>query len=681
MASPTIPTMAPLIDKLNNSNISLLPKMFKLILLSSSLKNEIILTYPSSWTFDDHQGPPALSPAVVDFIAAAADMAPEDVVICWEKVKDIAWALPSEEFSEATTLQLFREFGTKHGFVSNMSLWPPTDICTNSGCTRTDRGRKMQTTHQRAATLYTVAHGPVPVWAVSLECTECHTTYSHDYWEHGGTRAFYSEGSRAVEVSKHKYVDVDLIRSWKAHMQTAWVSSANCANIYLSQYPDCDAEDWPFKASTLDGEEVFDGIILSSLLDDCNGRNAILTVPHGGDQSKRFTEAIKARNARMRMSGLPDIDHICSKCVRVYDDPDKGAVKAVVTDGVTLGADMQPTSLHHPTGKHQGQGSLTCGIPEHKAAEKTHVNRRSATFQLKGRMERARVAHPKNAEAREDVDLATLVEEEGDDEETYKIVDGEAIPTQPDLPTQAEAARQSAIPLPVPPTTATAATLASSPPPPPPPPPSEGPSSTTHNSRKIRAVFGRKRTHNEQILVAPCGIIIARDTFYHAESIPSLAVSALLAFIDSVCFNSHSAQDYVKRTYFGRQKPRQLIYDNNCSLKRHVAGDNWFDDILMPVDVFHFNCKHSLKDAFCQANCNPANFPDLLGEDGKKWYFNTSIAEQTNVWLGGFHSIVREMTADRFDFFLDEMIIMRNKQTMARLRKQKDITIPKYVHL
>jgi hypothetical protein len=74
-------------------------------------------------------------------------------------------------------------------------------------------------------------------------------------------------------------------------------------------------------------------------------------------------------------------------------------------------------------------------------------------------------------------------------------------------------------------------------------------------------------------------------------------------------------------------------------------------------------------DEFCQTHCNPANFPELLGENGQSWYFNSSIAEQTNVWLGGFHAILREMSVDMFNFFLDEMIIHRNRLTMARLQE------------
>jgi hypothetical protein len=56
-----------------------------------------------------------------------------------------------------------------------------------------------------------------------------------------------------------------------------------------------------------------------------------------------------------------------------------------------------------------------------------------------------------------------------------------------------------------------------------------------------------------------------------------------------------------------------------------------------------------------------------MDEDGK-WYFNTSVAEQVNVWFGGYHSMVREMLPVKYDFFLDEMIRLRNIQTVAALK-------------
>jgi hypothetical protein len=50
------------------------------------------------------------------------------------------------------------------------------------------------------------------------------------------------------------------------------------------------------------------------------------------------------------------------------------------------------------------------------------------------------------------------------------------------------------------------------------------PSGPQARQHKLRAQFGRKRTHNEQIIVAPCGIILARETFYGAEAVSTVVV-------------------------------------------------------------------------------------------------------------------------------------------------------------
>ncbi len=84
--------------------------------------------------------------------------------------------------------------------------------------------------------------------------------------------------------------------------------------------------------------------------------------------------------------------------------------------------------------------------------------------------------------------------------------------------------------------------------------------------------------------------------------------------------------------------------------------------------MFHFKCKHSERDAFCQENCNPAAYPELLGIDGQQWYFNSSVAEQTNVWLCGYLAICWEMEVQHYNFFPDEMVRRRNVSTIKKLR-------------
>lgn len=132
--------------------------------------------------------------------------------------------------------------------------------------------------------------------------------------------------------------------------------------------------------------------------------------------------------------------------------------------------------------------------------------------------------------------------------------------------------------------------------------------------------------------------------------------------------SSDTYQELIKRTFtVNGLKPNHIFFDNNCSLAKMVKDDAFFNDIGLTVDVFHFTCKHSKTDTFCQENCNPAAFKELIGKDGKGWFFNSSIAEQTNVWLGGYHSICREMLVDKYNFFLDEMILRKNRLTRAKL--------------
>ena len=59
-----------------------------------------------------------------------------------------------------------------------------------------------------------------------------------------------------------------------------------------------------------------------------------------------------------------------------------------------------------------------------------------------------------------------------------------------------------------------------------------------------------------------------------------------------------------------------------------------------------------------------------LNSSLKTMYFNSSIAEQTNVWLGGYYAICQEMLVDKYTFFLDEIILCRNQMMREKLAKE-----------
>jgi hypothetical protein len=49
----------------------------------------------------------------------------------------------------------------------------------------------------------------------------------------------------------------------------------------------------------------------------------------------------------------------------------------------------------------------------------------------------------------------------------------------------------------------------------------------TTNQKQICVQFGCQRTHNEQVIVAPSGMILAQETFCEAEAVSTIVVSSL----------------------------------------------------------------------------------------------------------------------------------------------------------
>lgn len=124
--------------------------------------------------------------------------------------------------------------------------------------------------------------------------------------------------------------------------------------------------------------------------------------------------------------------------------------------------------------------------------------------------------------------------------------------------------------------------------------------------------------------------------------------------------------------------PDYFVYDNCCGVYNHLQSTN--DPLLkvvgFPVNAFHFDCKHKKTDVVCQEHCNPRKCPELIDVDGT-WYFNSSKCEQLNVWLGGYHAILREMNADRYEFLLDELIMRKNK--LLKVKLERDGHLPGYI--
>ncbi|KAK7016189.1 hypothetical protein VNI00_018973 [Paramarasmius palmivorus] len=184
-----------------------------------------------------------------------------------------------------------------------------------------------------------------------------------------------------------------------------------------------------------------------------------------------------------------------------------------------------------------------------------------------------------------------------------------------------------------------------------------GAKKSEQGNQVLKAIFSQQQTHNEQIAVCPCGVIVGRTTFHGTEAVSNIDLLEQL-FLKALC------------NIPGFQKPEGFIYDCACDLHQQHQGDPWYNNVALCVDVFHFLNKHKVTHKHCQENCNPATYPKLMTDDKTGWFFNTSIAEQTNLWLGGYQAICRELGAIKFNFFLDEMIRLHNAEIVRQLATQ-----------
>ncbi|KAJ7113337.1 hypothetical protein C8R43DRAFT_1138631 [Mycena crocata] len=378
----------------------------------------------------------------------------------------------------------------------------------------------------------------------------------------------------------------------------------------------------------LDVEDVWNAFYIYSLLLDYQARGEVMQLSNNAhSQSERLRPALHERNARM--AGTDGVEY---------------ATRSTVTDGIAMGRPscavhdcMEPLPnvnqrhciLHSHLDRHN---------PEHRSFESYYYLQGKAMFQLKHRLDRIKVSQTNDSMSSGQRSSALYSRPRMNDE-----VNGELLPESSDGLMDNDDGSAG-----------------------------EGPGVDADEdveidadgicdgkpetgNRSTRARFGRRRTHNEQLCVGSCGVILGRATFYGSEAPNGVRKFWMTLFPTQASL------------------PRVLWHDNNCRMVAMLKNDpeehlrTYFDSCALPVDVFHFKCKHKEGDLECGRNCNPYIWPELRTKDGK-WRFNSSAAEQTNAWFGGFQSMVREMQADRYDFFLDEMILRRNKSMIQDLK-------------
>ncbi|KAJ3731347.1 hypothetical protein DFJ43DRAFT_1155581 [Lentinula guzmanii] len=542
----------------------------------------------------------------------------------WTSLRHYIWNLQQPHISH-NERRIFDEHGSrsekKHLKLAYFMFFPPHTTCPQCGHTLTNISR--------IPVAFFTRDGPFPAYSTSLRCKSdtCGIRYYFNYSVKIDARTcvYYDEAiPEVIHLEEKAFIETSLSELFTTCTLFAWVSAQNSALIYnyaLSSYGQCEVKQSHFLLTSTQVRRAF---VLVSLLKDWREQGRNIVVREDGDLDSRLKDLICERNDRMIMEGQPERLHACDICEKLIptDIPNsyKGlrSLRAVVTDGTAVG--------HYCCKVHN------CTIPlannRHHFCPKHMDQQHSCVFtdcDLPARIGHRTCSTPEHSRYEDYRDTKAkaffLLRQR-----LQRV--GVQQPQSLDAPSEG-----GSVDLP------------------------DDNGDPAHKSDKgnwpSRVMFSHRTTHNEQLVVCTCGVIAARATMYGAESISGV-------------------KDFMKSVYPNPQDlPDVIFYDNNCHLQSHLQAqqDDFFHGTMLPVDVFHFKSKHKESDEFCQKHCNPAQWTELVGTDGE-WIFNSSAAEQSNVWIGGYQAVLRDMLAHNFDFFLDEMIKQRNVILVAKLRQE-----------
>ncbi|KAI0355731.1 hypothetical protein OH77DRAFT_1479572 [Trametes cingulata] len=632
--------------------------IYHFIELLTALKSAILHHRDLGPSHDPARAPAILPADIATYTHKRLDIPLHIVTGLWTALAEVVWTGDGVPRPLSCTFRAHDQLDTQ---LAYRMLYPPVNTCVTCGGTSLLRHKD----GRRKVSLFTLAQGVCDALSVHLYCYTCNTNHHHNYAVQRESRIYYPGVPDIIQVAEHTFIERRVLELFRSLALFSWTSATNAANVYdhaLAQLGHC--EDIPARYR-LRTEHVWDGFVLLSLLKDAERQQYVLEVPHTGDQRDRFTKAMSDRNAHIHCFGQEEFNHFCDKCHREYQQED-GSINfldVVVTDGIEMGrpccsvrhcteALLSTRDRYCPSHRHLTSncviegctmpiepGYKTCSDPQHRNVENWHNLHGKAMFNLRRHLLRSQPGDSSEPAGGLVSGPMDNVSEDLDVGVEYVVAPSEqghgqctVAPTpQPDRHSQTHAS----------------------------PPPSQGaaassitcPDKPSTTSRTMRAMFGRRRTHNEQFIIRPCGIIVKRATFYGSETTPQVL-------------------DLLRKTWPDkRSMPRVVIYDNGCGLYKHseASGETLHLEVGLPVDVFHWKCKHKQSDEACSVHCNPLCYPELLLDDKGNWFFNSSIAEQTNVWGGGYGDIIREMVAVKHDFFLDEMVHEKNRLTRAKL--------------
>ncbi|KAL1743599.1 hypothetical protein HDZ31DRAFT_40598 [Schizophyllum fasciatum] len=554
---------------------------------------------------------------IVAFLAAVLDSDDSTILLCWDAVQDILPELDSADLQEQD--ELFRVHAADFS-VSAESLQPPTLQCQTHGCS----GRHLTAKHPPVkARIFTLRRGVLPALEQSLYCRACDTVYNHNFsvqqpGSSEAVRAYYGGTPKWIAAQKTVFFERDLVLHFEAQMVYQRASAEGIAETYNAALGGQLGINRGSLDERLQGTHVYNAFFLHSLLRDKERRNEVLTLPHSGSQADRLIAALHERNVRFQGTGQPQWAHACDKCTSFFRD-DGGHlryVRPVVCDGVVMGhpccsfGDVCRNPLENPRQRF---------CAEHRYKETLCFMARCSAPRRMGFLSCDAPEHVAE-EAKVITDTSHSLENlrrRGLHSAASRVMGGEVIDSAPQ---------------------------------------DELPEVRRDGRRKEEYITRRRWTKFEFVIIFPCGVIASRATMFRAEA-------------------ETGVEQILRGTFppeFPGAKPSYIFYDRNCRLRRFLEnkGDKYFlGEVGLVVDVFHLQHAHSRSDDYCGLYCNPANYPELISADGQGWRFNSEVCESNFTWYGSYAAIVRDMSAYRYNFYMDEMVMLHNEKVVEKLRQ------------
>ncbi|EGG04959.1 uncharacterized protein MELLADRAFT_88423 [Melampsora larici-populina 98AG31] len=392
--------------------------------------------------------------------------------------------------------------------IVEQSLYPPFEHCPKCSRTRPMRAKSLFGYLYDVDGCHTIEH-------FYLYCQPCRTSYHVSYSIYNEERTFYttSEGRNpeVFQVHTHYFMTHRLAHHFKMSQMLQRIVNLYNSTFMGSHTPPLFTSQQAF-FPRMSAEVCKDGMGIDTLLFNYSSRSKVLVVPDSGLDRVRYNEAKKECTSWIAAEGTAHKNHACSlcTCITYSEEYNKHSVVcAVVTDGLTIGhwrcsasasqLEMLAKDFGHPapdgpcrrtldTAQPCTQPALankrTCGLQSHQEAAKTFSTRVNSNFQLHSMLNRP----GSNLNLDPSVHL---------EDESGEIQDLESL-QQADESDRVEESQRSG---------------------------EEG-------STK-KPTLSRARTHNDQLVVAPCGVILARQTMFNSESPSAVKIPSQPACLKS----------------------------------------------------------------------------------------------------------------------------------------------------